>query len=84
MSQADSEHGDFAGKVPDECDADSGFLRGAGAGREENALRVHGFDFHYGELVVAADYHLGSQFPQILDEVIGEGIVVVEDEDHCI
>jgi hypothetical protein len=28
------------------------------------------------------DLDLGAQFPQVLDKVVGEGVVVVEDKDH--
>ena len=43
---------------------------------------MEGFDLRGGELVVTADDYLLAQLPKVLDEVIGEGVVVVEDEDH--
>jgi hypothetical protein len=87
MAEADAEDGDDggdsgAGKVLDEPDADAGVLRSAGAGRDEDAVGMQGFDFGGGELVVAADDHLGAQLAHVLDEVVGEGVVVVEDEYH--
>jgi len=33
-------------------------------------------------LIVAADLDLGAQFSEVLDEVVGKGIIVVEDEDQ--
>ena len=35
-----------------------------------------------GQLVVAIDLDLRAQFAQVLDKVVGERIVVVEDENH--
>ena len=41
------------------------------------------FNFLRRNLVVALDDHLGkAELAQILDEVVREGVVVVEDEDH--
>ncbi len=45
VSQADAQHWNFAGEVADESDADAGFVRGAGAGRDDNPFRMHGLDF---------------------------------------
>lgn len=82
MSQADPEQGNFAGKMADQVDADSGFLRRAWSRGKQNALGVHGVDFCHSQLVVPAHYDLRSQFTQILDQVVGKGVVVVENEDH--
>ena len=35
-------------------------------------------DLFYGDFVVAVDFDLTTEFAQILSEVVGEGIVVVE------
>ena len=43
---------------------------------------MHGFDLRHAYLVIPADDNLGSQFAQILDQVVGERIVVVQNEDH--
>ena len=51
------------------------------SGRDDDAVGAEGLDFSEGDFVVAADFDLGAQFSEILDEVVGEGIVVVEDED---
>ncbi len=34
------------------------------------------------DLVVPADDHLGTQLLEEVDEVVGEGVVVVDEEDH--
>jgi hypothetical protein len=40
MAETDAEDGNFAGEVADELDADAGFVRRAGAGRKDDALRA--------------------------------------------
>ncbi len=40
------------------------------------------FNLFHRQLVVAAHHDLRAQFAQVLDQVVGERIVVVEDKDH--
>src|SRR5713101_2359732 len=82
VSEADSEHGHFAREVADQFDADAGFLRSAGSGRNHDARGVHRLDLSDRHFVVAANLYPGAQFAQVLDEVVSERIVVIEDEDH--
>jgi len=82
MSQANAEQWDSPREVADELDADAGFLRSAGAGRDHDPLGTEPFDFLYRNLVVPPHLDLRAQFSQILDQVVGKRIVVVEDEDH--
>ncbi len=65
MAEADAEGGDLlgggkCGESLDERDEDAGVLRGAGAGREEDARGAEGDDFVGRELVVAFDDDLPS------------------------
>src|SRR6185437_6491014 len=88
MAEADAEGGDLLvgrqrGEALDERDEDAGVLRCAGAGREDDSRGAQGDNFVGGDLVVAFDDDLAlTQFADVLDEVVGEGVVVVEDEDH--
>src|SRR5712691_2416557 len=82
MSEANAEDRYFACEVTDQIDADAGVLRRAGAGGDDDALRLHIFDFSNRDPVVAANLDCGPEFPEILDEVEGKGIVIVENEDH--
>ena len=82
MSQADAENRNFAGEVPDQIDADAGVLRRARTRRDHDALRLHGLDLGNCDLVVAANLDLRAQFPEVLNQVVGKGIVVVENENH--
>src|SRR6516165_9918517 len=82
VSQADAEDGQFAGEVLDERDADARLLRRARARREQNAVGMKRLDFLWRELVVPAHRHLGAKFTHVLHQVVGEGVVVVENENH--
>ena len=53
-----------------------------GPGEMTNVRRVQRFDLVGRELVVAAHHDLRAQLAHVLDEVVGERVVVVEDEDH--
>jgi hypothetical protein len=68
--------------VADERNQDAGLARRAGAGREQDALGLAAPRPLHGQLVVAIDLDLRAQLSQVLDKVVGERIVVVEDEDH--
>ena len=85
VAEADAEESGCAGlrwRSADEVDADAGVLRGAGAGGDEDAVGVQVFDLLWGQFVVATNDHLLAELANVLDEVVGEGVVVVEDEDH--
>ena len=82
MSQADAQDWKLAGEVANQVDADAGFVRGAGSGGDHDVVGLQRVDFVNRDLVVAADLDLRTQFAQILHKVVGERVVVVEDEDH--
>ncbi len=74
--------GYFGREFLDEFDGDAGFLRSAGTGRDDDALWLAAIDFLNGDAVVAMDLEFATEFAEILGEVVGEGIVVVEKENH--
>ena len=82
MAEAHTEYRRLTGHVANEGDEDAGFAWGARTGREQNAVRPESLDFLDCQFVVAAHHDLRTQFAQVLNEVVGEGIVVVENEDH--
>src|SRR6185437_5111592 len=82
MAEADAEDGDAAGEVLDGRHADAGFERGAGTRRNDQSRGLQGFDPGQGHLIVAADLDGLSQLAEVLGEVVGERVVVVEEEDH--
>src|SRR5579872_4854583 len=82
VSQTDAEHRSSSREVTNEFDADTSFMRRAGAGRDHDPLWPHRLDFFYRDLSIAAKFHLGAQFAEILDQVISEGVVVIENENQ--
>jgi hypothetical protein len=84
MAEANAEDRNFAGHVADEADGDAGFVRRTGTRRKDDALGCQGFNFFGRELVIAADDNVSAEFTDVLDEVEGEGIVVVENENHLL
>src|SRR5882672_1294776 len=82
MPQAHSEYRHLAREIANCGQRYSRFARGAGSRGNDDALRAHRPDVRGSDLVVAGDLDLGSQFLQILHEVPGERIVVVDHEDH--
>src|SRR5215472_16265081 len=82
VPEANAEHRNFVSKMPDEIDADAGFPWRARAGREHNPLGTHGFDFFHRDLIVSPHLDSGAEFSKVLHQVVGERIVVVENEDH--
>ncbi len=82
MSEADAENRNLAREVPNEIDADSGLLRRTWTGRNDDAVRLHCLNVGDCNPIVPANLNLGAEFPEILNEVVGKRIVVVENEDQ--
>ena len=82
VSEANAQYRNLAGKVANQFDADAGLVRSAGARRDDDAVGTKSFDIGNAQLIVAADFDFGAQLSEILNEVVGKGVVIVEDEDH--
>jgi hypothetical protein len=82
MSEADSKHRNLAGEVTKQFDADPRFMRSAWPWGDHDAVGVESLDLVNAQLVVAANVDFGAQFAEILHQVVGERVVVVENEDH--
>ena len=61
-----------------EREADAGLIGGAGAGRQEDRRWVERHRRLHVDLVVAADGGLGPELAEIVEEVVGEAVVVVD------
>ena len=69
-------------QAADEGQRDAGAVRIAGARGDDDSVWCLALDFLDGDLVVARHAHDGALLAQVLDEVVGERVVIVEDEDH--
>jgi len=65
-----------------ERDEDTGVGRRTRARGEHGGDRLQGQHVGDAERVVPIDDGLRAQLAKVLDEVVGEGVVVVEDEEH--
>ena len=82
VAQADAEDRDLAGEAFDGGQRDARFVGRAGAGREYDAFRGEFGDPVGVDLVIAVDPHLFTQLAEVLHQVVGEGVVVVDHEQH--
>ena len=82
MSQADAEQRHMRPKDADDFIRQSRFTRRTRPRRDQDALRLQRFNLLDGEFVVAANQHIRPKLAQVLNKVIGEGIVVIEDKNH--
>ena len=82
LAQADPQDRRLAGEVLDDINADAGLFRRAGTGGDHDLLRRHHFDVLDGHLVVAHHLDVGTQFAEVLVEVVGEAVVVIDKQDH--
>ncbi len=82
MTQTHPERGDAGlGHSPRHLQRDAGLLGRARTRREHAALVGAREQLLDGGPVVAHRVHLGPELAQVLNEVVGERVVVVEDED---
>ena len=82
MAQANTENRNFLAELSDDVVGETGFVGRTGPGRHEDPLRVQRFSLVQSDLVIPAYFHLSVQLPEILNEVIREGIVVIDHQDH--
>jgi len=78
VPQTDAKDGYFGAKVADDIVGDAGILGGGGAGGDYDALWLHPLNLLERCLVVADYPNFFSQFTQVLEEVVGEAIVVID------
>src|SRR6516164_1098610 len=82
MAEADAEDRNFLRRLRDQIEADAGLLGRARPGRQHDGVRVgsdHGFARHF---VVATDLDFGAQLTEIVHQVEGEAVIIVDQPDH--
>ena len=72
MAEADSKDGQLPGEMGDDFFTDSSVVGRAGAGTDDDVVRLERGDLLQRALVVAMDAHVLAQFAQVLHEVVGE------------
>src|SRR4051794_39383994 len=69
------------GEGANRIDRDARLLRRTWARRNDEPIGLQPNELGDRRLVIADDAHLSAPLPQVLDEVVGEGVVVVDHED---
>ena len=82
MPQANAQDRDLPGKVLHQCDGNARFIRGTRTGGNDDLFGRDLRDLCQRDGIVAMHDELCPQFPEILHEVVREGIVIVDDENH--
>ncbi len=82
VPEADAEEGDLAGERRDRGEGHAGGIGVAGSGREDQGFRVLRGDPGHVDGVVLGDLDVRAEHGQFLDDVVGEGIVVVYHQNH--
>ena len=77
MSQTHAQHRNLAVEVADRLHGDAGIFRVSRSRREDQCLRMQNFDLLNGDLVVADYLNVTVQFTDILIQIIGERIIVI-------
>ena len=84
MTEADSEHRNLAGEAGDGFEGDSCGIWVSGTRGDHKRFRMKGFDFRNRGLVVAFHHDVRAEHVEVLDDVVGEGVVIVNHENHGI
>ena len=84
MAQTHAEHRNPGGRCcPDDVSRDTAVARRSWPRRDDDATGAKSHRFVGGHRIVAAYLDLGAESGEQLDQVVGERIVVVDDEDHA-
>ena len=81
MAETDAEDRNLPG-LPHQFDADAGILGNARPRRNHDAFGPHREHFGDRHGVVALDNYLGAEFAQIVPEVVGKAVVIIDQHEH--
>src|ERR687890_521815 len=80
MPEAYADQRDGRGGLVDQVNADAGVLRGAGAGGEDDGVRLGRQHLIRRDLVVAMHEHVRAQCSEIEEQIEREAVVVVDQD----
>src|SRR5882724_8483651 len=82
MSETDPQGRNLAAEAQDDVFTDAGFARSAWTGRDTNVPWRQRRDFIKRDLIMSFDEELAPKLTKILREIVGEGVVVIEKQEH--
>src|SRR5688572_6558646 len=83
MAETNAENRLLRPKPANEFVANARVLGPARARRDTDPLRVQGFEFGDGGFVVPFHGHVATEHAEVLDEIVGKRIVVIDDQQHA-
>src|SRR4029453_15949060 len=81
MAEADAEDRNAAGEGLDHMHRNAGIVRSARPGRDRKVCRLEGPRLLDADGIVAIHAHVGTENKERLHQVIGEGIVVIDEKE---
>src|SRR5690606_13623269 len=84
VAEADAQDRQPAGKVLEYRHRYPSLVGRAGAGGDDYAFGLQRFDLGHAQLIVAHHLDLGTQLAEVLHQIPGEGIVVVDHQYHAV
>ena len=82
MAEADAENWNGLCRLADELETDAGFVRRAGAGRQHDRIGLRRYHVGARGLVISTHDDIRPQAAQVMVQVEGEAVVVVDQNDH--
>ncbi|OIQ81222.1 hypothetical protein GALL_370030 [mine drainage metagenome] len=82
VTKADTENGDLAGEGVNQRHGNAGLVRRARPRRNHDMARRQFRYLFQRDLVVAKHAHVLPQFGQVLHQVVGERVVIVQHQEH--
>ena len=82
MPEADPEDRKLASEGLDYLAGNARLVGRAGPRRNANPRRLQVPQFLHRDGIIPKHFHLRTQLPEILHEVVGEGVVVIDDNEH--
>src|SRR6185503_1826527 len=80
VAETDAEHRNAAREALDHAHRDTGVRRRAGSGRDAQVRRLDRLGLLDADAIVAVHPHVGAEHEECLHQVVGEGVVVVDQE----
>ena len=82
VAKAYAQDGHCPVRLADYIDADACLVGRAGPRRQDNAFRLQGQSLAGADLIIADHLRLCAQFPQEMEQIPGEAVVIVDQQDH--
>ena len=82
MTKADAQKRQASGEMLHGLDRDTRLVRRARSRRDNDAAGLEGLDLFDRNLIVAIDPYVLPQLAQILNEIVGERVVIIDHQQH--